>query len=371
MKTIYWVAGLAAAGIGGYLIYNYLVSSNQITPIGGSNGIPLFSNPSPTIGFGSGGSGGGIGGTPSDIYDYTITPSNNSSNLSPIQAFKQNYYLLGAVQVVSSPLAASNIPIGYNQSINDISTNPKTTSITKTVYNTTNGLAPFIKTSQNGMVFSTNIIGAKPTSGIVTSKNVKFPTMNQLSNPLLTNSYLKSLIISNSVYSGIPSVVKSINITTPAIQLQNGSIFPVSNYTGGSPSNSYLINSGKAYAGYFNSSSGLGKYNVSLNNSKIYQLSNVSNASALLTAGNVSLSNEYAALSSMNYSQLYKLTNSVSNITNASNNASAPSNASISSNITATNSSNSSNPFNLSYLNYLGTLTNTTSSTSTSMPKFT
>lgn len=370
MKTIYWVAGLAAAGIGGYLIYNYLVSSNQIPPIGGSNGVPLFSNPSPTIGFGSGGSGGGIGGTPSDIYDYTITPSNNSSNLSPIQAFKQNYSFLGAVQVVSSPLAASNIPIGYNQSINDISTNSKTTSITKTVYNTTNGLAPFIKTSQNGMVFSTNIFGAKPTSGLV-SKNTSFPTMAQLSNPLLLNNYFQSIKSSSSAYSGIPSVVKSINISTPAIQLQNSSIFPVSNYTGGSPSNSYLINNGKAYAGYFNSSSGLGAYNVSLNNSKIYQLSNVSNASALLTAGNLSLSNEYAALGSMNYSQLYKLTNSVSNITNASSNASTPSNASISSDVTATNSSNSSNPFNLSYLNYLGTLTNTTSSTSTSMPKFT
>lgn len=50
MKTIYWIAGLAAAGIGGYLIYDYLVSTNQIPPIGGSSGVPLFSN-SPSVCF--------------------------------------------------------------------------------------------------------------------------------------------------------------------------------------------------------------------------------------------------------------------------------------------------------------------------------
>ena len=328
MKTIYWIAGLAAAGIGGYLIYNYLVSNNQIPPIGGGNGVPLFSNSSPSIGFGSGGGGGGIGGVPSDIYDYTITPSNNSNDVSPIQAFKQNYSLLGAVKVVSSPLSASNIPIGYNQSINDISTNATPTSLSKTVYNTSNGLAPYVSITQGGSAFSTNLLGVKPTSGVASNPYSGIPyisgsklfTIPSSQYSSITSNLLSPITAKNpSLNNPFHQIsVPSINVSIPAIQLQNGSIFPVSNYTGGSPSNSYLINNGKAYAGNYNISSGLGAYNVSLNNSKIYQLSNVSNASALLTAGNLSLTNEYAAAASMNYSQLYKLTNSVSNITNSS-----------------------------------------------------
>ena len=297
MKTIYWVAGLAAAGIGGYLIYDYLVSTNQIPPIGGSSGVPLFSN-SPSIGFGSGGSGGGIGGVPADVNDFAITPASNSNNLSPIQAFKKNYSLLGAVQVVSSPLSASNIPIGYKQSINDISINPKQVSLSNTVYNTPSG----------GILFP---ISTQKYNSIISKLSIPSGVINP---SLLQQAFAKTY---NS--SSTPPIKYSI----PAIQLQNGSIFPLSNYTGGSPSNSYLINNGKAYAGNYNISSGLGAYNVSLNNSKIYQLSNVSNASALLTAQNVSLTNEYAAAASMNYSQLYKMTNSVSNITNSSSSNSA------------------------------------------------
>ena len=116
------IIGLGIAGIvSGVLAYLYLTPSGQslLNSSGLSEYMPsgsMFTT------FGSGGSAGGIGSIPSDIYDY-ISPSNNPNNLTNSQAFKSNYKQLGAIVTSPIKIPASQLPIGYQDNILQIPCN--------------------------------------------------------------------------------------------------------------------------------------------------------------------------------------------------------------------------------------------------------
>lgn len=287
--------------ISGVLAYLYLTpSGNAILSGAGLSTSLLPSGSNFSTYFGSGGSSGGIGSTPSDLYDYAITPSNNPNNLTNQQAFKQNYKLIGAVATTPQKLPSSQVPIGYSQGKSTIITNStptniiSTSSTTSTKYSnpsTITGQSPYI--TQNGNAITTNIKNVVPVSGtgnpltkfynqpaVLKAYGLPsgFPNFNQLiKNPL---AFLNS---SSLVSKTTTATIKS----TPAIKLSNGSIFPFINGSNSSTNASLLYN-GSAYAGLYYPSNKTGKFYFPANNSVDYVLNNVTNGSYVLQAQNVS-----------------------------------------------------------------------------------
>ena len=291
--------GLGIAGIvSGVLAYLYLTPSGQslLNSSGLSEYLP---SGSAFTTFGSGGSAGGIGSTPSDVYDY-ISPSNNPNNLSNSQAFKENYKQLGAI--VSSPIKipASQIPIGYKEKPSTIVSNPKytdiTTTTTKIVTNnntgisTSNGQQPYFKVNSNGSV--TSNVNLKPVSGTGNLSSAITALKNQYTSALSTPAVHGIFGFMNPSKTNLPTLnISSTSYKFPAIQLQNGSVFPFINASNSS-TNSSLIYNGTAYAGNYFTSNNSGNYYIPLNNSEIANLNNVTNNSYILNAQNVSAIDE-------------------------------------------------------------------------------
>jgi hypothetical protein len=306
--------GLGIAGIvSGVLAYLYLTPSGQslLNSSGLSEYLP---SGSAFTTFGSSGSSGGIGSTPSDVYDY-ISPSNNPNNLSNSQAFKSNYKQLGAI--VSSPIKipASQIPIGYKEKPSTIINNPKytdiTTTTTKIVTNnnnnnnnvsvtTSNGQQPYFKVNSNGSV--TSNVNLKPVSGTGNLSSAITAFKNQYKSALSTPAVHGIFGFMNPNKTNLPTLnISSTSYKFPAIQLQNGSIFPFINASNSSTNSSLLYN-GTAYAGNYFLNNKSGNYFLPLNNSQIAKLNNVTNNSYILNAQNVSAINKNNIIASLNKS---------------------------------------------------------------------
>ena len=321
--------GLGIAGIvSGVLTYLYLTPSGQslLNSSGLSEYMPsgsMFTT------FGSGGSAGGIGSIPSDIYDY-ISPSNNPNNLTNSQAFKSNYKQLGAIVTSPIKIPASQLPIGYKENPSTLINNPKYTSITSSStqiisssnnagITTSNGQQPYFKVNSNGSV--TSNVNLKPVSGtgngFVSAMRTQYYTKTV--SPMINN--IEHLYGAN--YNTSIPAIKTISYKFPAIQLQNGSVFPFINASNSS-TNSSLIYNGTAYAGNYFLSNNSGNYYLPLNNSQIAFLNNVSNGSYILNAQNVSAINENNIIASLN-----KSNTTVSNVSNSNLSIPAVSNSSV------------------------------------------
>ena len=324
--------GLGIAGVvSSVLAYLYLTPSGQslLSSSGLSEYLPSGSS---FTTFGSSGSSGGIGSTPSDVYDY-ISPSNNPNNLSNSQAFKENYKQLGAI--VSSPIKipASQIPIGYKEKPSTIINNPKytdiTTTTTKIVTNnnnnnnnnvsvtTSNGQQPYFKVNSNGSV--TSNVNLKPVSGTGNLSSAITAFKNQYKSALSTPAVHGIFGFMNPNKTNLPTLnISSTSYKFPAIQLQNGSIFPFINASNSSTNSSLLYN-GTAYAGNYFLNNKSGNYFLPLNNSQIAKLNNVTNNSYILNAQNVSAVNDNTIISNLNKSNttVTKVSNSSSSSSNS------------------------------------------------------
>ena len=349
--------GLGIAGIvSGVLAYLYLTPSGQslLNSSGLSEYLP---SGSAFTTFGSSGSSGGIGSTPSDVYDY-ISPSNNPNNLSNSQAFKSNYKQLGAIAVSPSKIPASQIPIGYKEKPSTIINNPSLTTITKTIsqnktitaYSNNNYISKLITSNQPlSKNFVVNIVNnpnllQKVMQKVNSNKVNQFVTLPYginssgyafLNGKLVSKSSANANTILNAISNGYSKLYGNSNTTLPssnpyllnitqnkvynlpALQLQNGSIFPFINASNSSTNSSLLYN-GTAYAGNYFGNNKSGNYYLPLNNSQIAKLNNVTNNSYILNAQNVSAVNDNTIISNLN-----KSNTTVTKVSNSSSSSSS------------------------------------------------
>jgi len=318
MKTSSLIAIGVIGVIGGYFAYEYLFN-NSNSPLSSGSGLSALM-PSGSSQFGVGGSQGGIGAVPSDIYD---TANSSNSNLTTQQMANSNFQKLGYGITTPSKLSSKDVPIGYkntgsltsfkasNVSVSKSTKNvsiPVTKKVTTTIPNTyvvnnqsqMKTLSNYLASKNSGKFFSfstlsTNGFKPTPTSGVATSSSVSLFN-NPNINPFAVGGFLHKYAGNNSNIIPAVKTSKVTTLTNASLsyyqgKLSNGSKFNIFNTSPLISNNGYVLssNSSTLYPANISKNGTILSSTIPLNISKSLNVSNTANNSQLYLFQNASL----------------------------------------------------------------------------------